>query len=203
MNTNEMTREHISALADGELSADQMDGVFAALRQTAGKSDWDLYHQIGDVLRSDDMAVELSPSFAARLSARLDAEPAIVAPGVTEQRGGAPTSAGEATSVAPVSQARRWAVPSMAAAAAMATVAFFTTPQLMVAVKGGDGVVTATAAVPTAEQSGMVAASAPEGVVLRDPRIDDYLMAHQRISPSVYSTAQFARSANFSADSSK
>jgi sigma-E factor negative regulatory protein RseA len=38
---------------------------------------------------------------------------------------------------------------------------------------------------------------------LRDPGIDDYLLAHQRFSPSVYSTAQYARSATFVNDSNK
>jgi sigma-E factor negative regulatory protein RseA len=49
----------------------------------------------------------------------------------------------------------------------------------------------------------VVSANAPEGVVLRDPRIDEYLLAHQRFSPSVYSTAQYARSATFATDSNK
>jgi len=201
MNTNEMTREQISALADGELPDDHVDVALAALRREQGKADWDIYHQIGDVLRSDDMDVNLSPGFAARLSARLDAEPAIVAP-VSRAVEGAPQDRKE-TPGNRGGQARRWALPSMAAAAAMATVAFFTTPQLMVAMKGDADTVETTAKVAATEPAGVVAASASEGVVLRDPRIDDYLMAHQRISPSVYNTAQFARSANFASDSNK
>lgn len=47
------------------------------------------------------------------------------------------------------------------------------------------------------------AASADPVVILRDPQIDEYLLAHQRFSPSLYSTAQFARSATFAADSGK
>jgi sigma-E factor negative regulatory protein RseA len=39
--------------------------------------------------------------------------------------------------------------------------------------------------------------------VLRDPRIDEYLLAHQRFSPSMFSTAQYARSATFATDSGK
>lgn len=201
MNTKEMTREQISALADGDLLDGQVDVALAALRHDDAKADWDLYHQIGDVLRSDDMAVELSPGFAARMSARLDAEPTVIAPAVTADLKGARS---EKYSGNGASQVRRWALPSMAAAAAMATVAFFATPQLMVAMKEADSVNAATSSVASvADQSGMMGASPPEGVVLRDPRIDDYLMAHQRISPSVYSTAQFARSATFATDSNK
>jgi sigma-E factor negative regulatory protein RseA len=196
MNTNEMTREQISALADDELSGEHIDVVLAALRNKEGKTDWDIYHQIGDVLRSDDMAVDLSPGFASRLSARLEAEPTIVAPVLVR--------AGEGDVTVPsVGKARRWALPSMAAAAAMATVAFFTTPQLMVALKGDDDASGPAVKIASGMDAGMATASASEGVVLRDPRIDDYLMAHQRISPSVYSTAQFARSANFATDSNK
>lgn len=197
MNTKEMTREKISAMADGELPSEHVDIVLAALRNNEGKTDWDIYHQIGDMLRSDDMAVELSPEFSARLSAYLDAEPTIIAPVAINR--------GQKTCKNPVltGKGKRWALPSMAAAAAMATVAFFTTPQLMVALNGGAE--TADSAVKPASGANVsiVAASAPDGVVLRDPRIDDYLMAHQRISPSVYSTAQFARSANFATDWNK
>ncbi|HYD62439.1 MAG TPA: sigma-E factor negative regulatory protein [Noviherbaspirillum sp.] len=198
MNTKEMTREQISALVDGELADEHIELAFAALRQEGGRADWEVYHQIGDVLHSDDMAVSLSPGFAARMAARLEAEPTIIAPKSAQNQASTDdTKRG-------TSQARRWALPSMAAAAAMATFAFFTTPQLMVAWKGdSDASQTMTKMVSGAEQEGVVAASEPEGVVLRDPRIDDYLMAHQRLSPSVYSSAQFARSATFATDSNK
>ncbi|HZW12760.1 MAG TPA: sigma-E factor negative regulatory protein [Noviherbaspirillum sp.] len=203
MKTKEMAREDISALADGELAGHHVEMAFAALRQKEGRADWDVYHQIGDVLRSDDMAVTLSPGFAERMAARLDAEPAIVAPAMAQP-------------VMPVSkdvsrshQVKRWAMPGMAAAAAMAAVAFIATPQLMVAMNGANTeasslALSAERVIPShAEQSAVVAASIPEGVVLRDPRIDEYLLAHQRFSPSVYSTAQYARSATFAADSDK
>lgn len=213
MNTKELSREQISALADGELAGPQIDIALAALRQKSGRADWDIYHQIGDVLRSDDMAIALSEGFSERMSARLEAEPAIVAPFVSTNAPDAPVSA---AAMEPAKRAsrpmKRWALPGMAAAAAMATVAFVTTPQLMVAMRGDSGgehmVVSAGSAALAAKSSAdattaVVAASVPEGVVLRDPRIDDYLLAHQRFSPSVYSTAQYARSAAFAADSGK
>ena len=203
MNTKEMTQEQISALADGELPDEHVDAVLAALRRDEGKVDWDIYHQVGDVLRSDDMAVNLSPGFAARFSALLEAEPTIVAPSAMPVQEHSLQAAAKRNAPLEGRKARRWALPSMAAAAAMATVAFFTTPQLMVAVNGNGDSVEVMAKSAPGEAAGMVTASAPEGVVLRDPRIDDYLMAHQRISPSVYSSAQFARSANFATDSNK
>lgn len=196
MNTKEMTREQISAFADSELACQHVDMALAVLRQSEGRADWEIYHQIGDVLRSDDMALALSPGFAARMAARLEAEPTIVAPVI-------PTQSEEQTVAAATVRrtTKRWAMPSMVAATAMAALAFITTPQLMVAMKSepatGELTQVATSA-PISEESAVVAASIPEGVVLRDPRIDDYLLAHQRFSPSVYSTAQYARSATFS-----
>lgn len=196
MKTNDMTGEQISALADGELPEQHIDKVLAALRQPEARADWDLYHQIGDAMRSDDMAVAMSPDFAARMAARLDAEPTIIAP--VEPR------ADDAARKAPSrGEARRWAVPSMVAAAAMASAAFLATPQLMVAMKGGDTSAPQQAIASADAQADVVSVSAPEGVVLRDPRIDDYLMAHQRISPPVHGTAQFARSAAFASEPGK
>ena len=46
-------------------------------------------------------------------------------------------------------------------------------------------------------------ASAADTEVLRDPRIDEYLSEHQRFSPSLYNTAQYARSATFAIDADK
>lgn len=199
MRTNEITREQISALIDGELLSQQVDSALAALRQSEARADWEIYHQIGDVLRSDDMAVTLSAGFAARMTARLDTEPAIVAPVATIAVGR--TDADPSTKHA----AKRWAVPSMVAAAAMTTVAFITTPQLMVALKDESmAKPTAIGVAPEAIERGVVLVkSASDGEVLRDPRIDDYLLAHQRFSPSVYSTAQYARPATFASDSGK
>jgi len=215
MNTKEMTREQISALADGELSAAHVSVAMAALRSPDALANWEIYHQIGDVLRSDDMAVSLSPGFAARMSARLAMEPAILAPAPEPAEAGA----GDGVGAFARRSLKRWAIPG-AVATMVATVAFFTAPQLMVALTGsGNGsgapalasaatgqpmpvsAVAATAAGP--RPGAVVAATVPDGVVLRDPRIDDYLLAHQRFSPFVFSSTQYARSAAFAADSNK
>lgn len=207
MNTKERTQEQISALADDELSGSQIALALVALRDPATRADWDIYHQIGDALRSDDMAFSLSEGFAARMAARLDAEPALLAPVA------APAShvaAGGASIL--VSRLKRFAMPGMAAAAVAAAV-FVTAPQMLVAKKDvvPDGH-TAVVAVAGNSASRSAAAGADvrvvtlenqQGEVMRDPRIDEYLMAHQRFSPSVYSSAQYARSATFASDTGK
>lgn len=201
MNTKDITQEQISALADGELSSAYVDMALAALRQADGRDTWDVYHQIGDIMRSDDMALTMSADFSARMAARLDAEPAIIAAplAVTVQPseqiavgGGQPVRVG----VFGVRRTiKRFALPGMAAAA-VAAAAFIITPQTVV-VSG-----------PAAQQLTLASASAVSddhvvthaGEVLRDSRMDEYLTAHQRFSPSLYSAAQYARPATFAPD---
>jgi len=220
MNMNHITQEQISVFADGELDGSCMDGAIAALRLPEGQAAWDIYHQIGDALRSEEMAFTLSPNFAARMAARLDAEPAIVAPKAIQAQTRRQLDT-QATTMAARGSIKRYAIAG-GAALAVATIALMSTPQLMVASKdsrisGGTPIMMASAG-RTAGASGALsqvsdvsplAANATESateygaVVLRDPRIDEYLMAHQRFSPSLYSTAQYARSATFATDSDK
>jgi len=206
MNTKEMSGEQISALADGEIADDELESALASLRKEDALGDWAIYHQIGDVLRSDDMALNMSTDFNARFAARLAAEPTIIAPAAHNASNKNITKENRGRDV------KRWALPGMAAAVAMAAVAFVSTPQLMVAMSGshsssGNNAVMASAGKEqpsnAAGSASIVAASASGEVVMRDARIDDYLLAHQRFSPSLYSTTQYARSATFATDSTK
>ena len=74
MDTNKKNRERISALSDDALPKDDHELACAALRTADGIAAWEVYHLIGDVLRTGESA-DLSPGFAARLSARLAEEP--------------------------------------------------------------------------------------------------------------------------------
>lgn len=74
MDTNKKNRERISALSDDALPKEDHELALAALRTDDGMAAWEVYHLIGDTLRTGE-AAELSPGFAARLSARLAAEP--------------------------------------------------------------------------------------------------------------------------------
>lgn len=222
MNTD-LTLEQISALADGELSGAEIEVSLAALRGAEGRMAWQAYHQIGDALRSDEIVLRMSPAFSSRLFARLEAEPTILAPVMaTAVKQDIVAVQAQNTRAAGFPSKRflmHFAFPGMVAAAAVATVAFIATPQLMVAT-GSDSalampVVAAatqpvlanvaltsqTAAAPVTPPA--VAALGKDEVMLRDPQIDDYLFAHQGFSSSIYSTAQFARSATFAANSGK
>lgn len=219
MNTNKMTQEQISALADGELDAGHVDVTLAALCQSRGREAWDVYHQIGHVLRSDCMAVSLSAGFEARMAARLAGEPVIRAPVSAHSRTHFSQENNQeqaAAKAAPVGRnVTRWALAALSgtAAVAAATVAFLTAPLMVAtmekspAAPGFSMMASAPNAGSTsmrlAAPAGSIVSPEAEQVVLRDPRIDEYLAAHQRFSPSPYHTAHYARSATFAANSNK
>lgn len=165
--------EWLSAYMDGELDVSD-SAAFAAgsarlsehLASAKGQSDWDLYHLIGDVVRTPDLALPVSAQFHRRLAEALEREPAIVA--------------------APKRTSRRFMVrygfPGLAAAAAVASVTWIAQPYF-----GGQGVpvefsastqpVAAPAVVPVAAQA------RPRSV---DPQVDvvlgEYLDAHRQIA---------------------
>lgn len=74
MNPSTRLRENISAMADGELPACEVELTLAALADPDGQHAWHVYHLIGDTLRADAAGTELSPGFAIALAARLAAE---------------------------------------------------------------------------------------------------------------------------------
>ncbi len=178
------TRRLLSALADGETDAAEFNRGLAAwsgadprLRQC-----WHTYHLIGDVLRSEDLASahEHDKRFLQRLRARLDEQPAVLAPQPLPQ----------------VSAARRrrpWLVPTAVAAGVLglATVLVSSlvpsddgapSPRLAVAPAPAAPVAAAAGAAPAA----VAAAAAPPaeavppgGAVVRNAQLDRYLRAHR------------------------
>lgn len=76
MDTHTRLHEIISALADGELAASELELAFAALDTETGRQAWEAYRRIGDALRSDLCGHELSAGFDARLASRLASDPA-------------------------------------------------------------------------------------------------------------------------------
>ncbi|MGB3741803.1 MAG: sigma-E factor negative regulatory protein [Castellaniella sp.] len=98
----------VSSWVDGEsdIRAEDLDTPY-------GRQVWDTYHLIGDVMRSQDLALQPSERFYARVSAALDAEPLIVAP-------------------APLGRRHAWrvGVSGLAVAAAVASVVWMAQPLL-------------------------------------------------------------------------
>jgi sigma-E factor negative regulatory protein RseA len=212
MKTENTQNLSISSLLDGELSDAQLDSALASLGDAGnpdGRATWELYHQIGDVLRSDDLAIALSPDFSARFSALLDAEPVVLAPKLRVVA--TPLADAPVLAASPRKQgiARYIAMTSMALAA---SVAFFMAPQILPMLDGQTSpalrMSKAEAPRNLAPAGIQLASNAPESApepsaqaegqieMLRDPRLDSYLLAHQKFSPSMSNGAQYVTRAN-------
>ncbi|WP_162174151.1 sigma-E factor negative regulatory protein [Herminiimonas sp. CN] len=223
-----MTQEHISAFADAELADQEIGAVLAALRVPERREAWDVYHRIGDVLRSQDLAYEMRPEAQKRMAALLDAEPVVFAPAQAGDRAKKLPNDSAELSVAQagsglIRTARHFFRPGVAVAATAAAVAFFAAPPLLVAFNGwraGDvsqmasssspalrtvenGDINLKAGTMTQSRTANVADMASSDVMLRDTNVDEYLFAHQRFSRSGYSNAQYASPASFTTDSAK
>jgi sigma-E factor negative regulatory protein RseA len=189
MNTKTSMQARISAFVDGELPESEIDAVLKDLQTPEGRAAWDTYHRIGDLARSQDMAVPISCDFAARMAQRLDAEPTILAPAAVAAR----------AAVERPSLVRRFAAPAMAVAA-MAALAFVVTPPVLKSMQSqpesGASAVVASSQPPLPHSAVIAAATQTDsaaGGVLRD--VDTYVLAHQRVSPSVESSEHSAQEA--------
>ena len=142
-------KENLSAWMDGELGDQQARQLPQQLKRDAElRGDWNCYHLIGDALRGVQ-----GPDLCARICARLDAEPTVLAP----QHRSTP-------------EKLRWI--ALSAAASIAAVAFVG----WMALSGVQQDSVQVAAMPAAE---VKQAAVPAGEVA-----NDYLLAHQRYSPS-------------------
>ena len=180
MGRGELSKQQISAFVDGELPNHDVPVVMAALRAAEHASDWETYHQIGDVLRSETMAAPLSARFTESLAARLAAEPPLLAP---KPR---------------LIDRLRPAWPVAAAAMAAALTGFVIAPQFMRSDAPDSTVITAAESV---SQGSVIArtdfpASGDDAYAL-----NDYIRIHHGSYPSLYGAAQLARPVNLKTDS--
>jgi len=195
--------ERLSAFVDGEWSAQEhLNGNFLEL-DGEGRAAWSEYHLIGDVLRSDDLALSQAASraFATGFAARFDAEPHLLAPAALAQPQGA--TAGRNERVGRILALRRRVMPSLAVAAAAATLTWIVMPQMrgvgmagapqIAAVQSqGDAMQrVAMNATPTLTTGGQ------DGNIIRDARLDEYLQAHQQFAqqPVLSDSTPYIRSA--------
>ncbi len=110
MNGDDNKNVQISALADSELDIADVKQQLAQMDDEA-RAVWALYHQMGDVLRSETMAAPVSDDFSARFAKRFAAEPPLLAPRRK-----------------PLSRVGTW--PSVLAAVAATGFGFFVAPTL-------------------------------------------------------------------------
>jgi sigma-E factor negative regulatory protein RseA len=214
-------REQLSALADGQLPDEEWTSALHFSATDEGRETWQLYQLVGDVLRSPELARQTHDdgAFLARLRQGLAQEPlhgqppVAAAPVVPLQ---AQTMPAQPTTFVPKAAANdsvfRWKM--LAGVASLATVA-----SLAWSTWGSSGHGPATeqwaassapAAASVVAQPKLAAApvavaktdnlgqSTPQ-VMLRDPRLDELLAAHQQFhgASALQLPAGFLRNANF------
>lgn len=162
-----LQRQALSSLMDGDLPAGELTGVIAHFRDDDDlRADWQAYHLIGDVLRSEDLAIAPARD-ACLLQAvrrRLDQEP--------RHQDAAPLLASAPHPSVTVATGRRRLTGWMLAPAAVA-VGF-------VAVAGVLVVNKALVSPPAAELV-FAQKAPPSGMLVRDARLDRYLAAHRNL----------------------
>ena len=216
---SDMARERLSALVDGEVTSEDLQGVLGAGRESPRVlsitcQTWHAYHLIGDVMRSEDLAgAGRDSQFLGRLRERLAAEPVVMAPAAPEVRvSSAHLEWRNVAQGAPVARHRRsWVTPLAAAASVMAVTGVLVVsrvsdspsgtpggaPSLARAVPDtGEQVVAPQAAAVPADELRVVTAN---GTLVRDARLDQYLSAHKQFggSSALGVPSGFLRSATY------
>lgn len=173
-------RQRLSQLVDGEAPA--LDADLAGwCHDAAARENWHTYHLIGDVMRSEDLASSAAhdQAFIKRFRARLDAEPVHLLTAEVSRAEPAAAAPLVAQRAAQPQRLARWqAGTALAASVAVVAVALLVS-------KGGEPGAGSQAPVlarsdaahaPTADTSVVTVGS---NVVLRDPRLDEFLRLHQ------------------------
>jgi sigma-E factor negative regulatory protein RseA len=193
------SREQLSALADGELSAEAVKRACALWRDEAEhRSTWHAYHLIGDVMRSEDLACDAArdQAFLGVLRARLAAEPVVLAPSPTE-----PVASQVGKGALVQRPARRsWRAPAAVAAGFVAVAGVLVVMRGAGSISGADispqlaqAVAPAQVNTPVAVQQvatvAPVVAAKPQvlvasGQLIRDAQLDRYLAAHKQFAGS-------------------
>lgn len=157
-------KERISTLMDGELYEDEAAALLGHLKSNAeAEQDWRAYHLIGDVLRQPD---HISRDITPVLRERLRAEPVVLAPRTRIRKKVGYIAMSAAASVSALAVVVWMAMQIQAEPA----------PGLALQQVAPAGNVQVAAAV-----SGK--AATPQGKAINKD-MDDYLVAHQEVSPS-------------------
>lgn len=203
-------RECVSALADGQLRADACaQAVERVCNDADAQATWQLYHLVGDVLRSGELARrDTGGAFAAGVLARLQQEDALAGGArparvnaiesiaVTENAAGAKPVFDIKKEAANTAVFRWKMVAGFASLAAVAAIGWNSASMLGSTPVGGQ-----LAQAPVAAQPSLVAVAANGAapVMLRDPRLDEFLAAHKQLggSSALQMPAGFLRNATF------
>jgi sigma-E factor negative regulatory protein RseA len=173
----ESERLALSALMDGEAGDAEAERALRHWRDDErARADWHVYHLVGDVLRSNDLA--RSPAhdeaFVQALRQRLAQAPVMLAP--------TPVQAQPSTRRV----RRRWIGSAAVAAGFVAVAGVMVVTRL--ALPGSEPAGALLASQPAVSTPVLRAANLPasggEGVLIRDAQLDRYLEAHRQFGPS-------------------
>ncbi|HTH60488.1 MAG TPA: sigma-E factor negative regulatory protein [Paraburkholderia sp.] len=172
--------ERLSAIVDGELPVGEHSSSIFSDFDRDDRLQWSSYHLIGDVLRSDDLALNpaASDAFMARFAARLESEPHVLVPAVAAAPGASAPSAARL-----LLGLRRRVVPTLAVAAAAATLTWIVVPQMHGIGDGGAQVASLQSSRGNdVQRVAMASVPSQDGNIIRDARLDQYLEAHQQFA---------------------
>jgi len=195
------TRELVSALADGQLRGEEFARALALTEHSEdARAQWHAYHLVGDVLRSDELAASSArdAAFAARLRQRLQQEASMERPEIAMNSVAFGTdisrSEGQNRTEHPSANdaSLRWKlVAGLASLATVMVVGWHVT--------SNDG--TAVEAPQLAQRDVPAQPVAVEATpaMIRDPRLDQLLAAHQQFggTSALQMPAGFVRNATF------
>ncbi|WOI47508.1 sigma-E factor negative regulatory protein [Acidovorax sp. BLS4] len=204
MNDDLKMREHLSALADGQLRGQEFgQAVDYASSNADGFETWQMYHLIGDVLRSSELARPVNSSLVDRLRSQIEAEgiqrPPLVASAVVQG------AVAEVVTPAVAANASVFRWKMAAGFASLAAVGAIGWTAMTGIQAGSEGAQMASAAPVTAAPAAVAVADATEGsapqVMIRDPRLDELLAAHKQFgnTSALQMPAGFLRNATFEA----
>lgn len=190
-------REKLSALADGQLDGDAWREAVSFASGEEGQATWELYHLVGDVLRSSDLAQPTNPAFMARLRDQLAQESVLQRP--IEPAMGVVASNMDVAANASVF---RWKMAAgFASLAAVAAIGWTSMASLQGPGTASGGQLAAIPEHVAAPAAPVVAVADSDGqqVMIRDPRLDELLAAHKQFgsTSALQMPAGFLRNATF------
>jgi len=209
MNQTMTVREQVSALADGHLQGEEFArAIEAVCADDEAHRVWRAYHLVGDVLRAGAHSpCSDSSAFLARFQQRLAAEPVVSAPAVSPPQAPTMHAVRHKTDAANEPVFRWKLVAGAASLVAVAAISWTLVgngapfpsqgPQIA-AVQQQQPAANAVlaAAAPLASTRVVVGSGSPQ-VMLRDPRLDQLLEAHQQAGGASQMPSGFLRNATF------
>lgn len=186
--------EQLSALMDGELD-DVSLAEALSFATDKGQATWELYHLVGDVLRSPELAAPATSPLLGRLREQIAQERRFPVQKPEEAAVVMHSAAVNTERPAANSSVFRWKmVAGFASLAAVAAIGWNSLSTLQ-----GQGKQLAAAPVPQPTEVLAVSEGAGQPVMLRDPRLDELLQAHKQFgsTSALQMPAGFLRNATF------